>query len=91
MTLTWCFRCKKEVPMVDEAEWQALWTRNDEDRVWEEFQRLTGETRSVSNRKLMLSHRRSQYGHPCPNCGRLFRTPNAQFCAECGYRPAPQR
>ena len=27
----------------------------------------------------------SKYGRPCPQCGRLFRTPNAHFCVECGF------
>jgi hypothetical protein len=26
MRLAWCWRWKKDVPMIDEAEWQALWT-----------------------------------------------------------------
>jgi len=27
----------------------------------------------------------SQYGSPCPSCGKPFRTPKAKICAECGY------
>ena len=25
MKLAWCWRCKKDVPMIEEAEWQAAY------------------------------------------------------------------
>src|SRR5690349_3506651 len=71
MEIAWCWRCNKEVPMIDEVEWQALWTYTADQPIMQECQRLTGLPSNVTTRKLMLSHRRSMYGPPCPNCGKL--------------------
>ena len=51
------------------------------------YERLTGfhETNSAA----IFHHRLSIYGPPCPRCGRLLRTPEASFCASCGWRPDP--
>ena len=32
-------------------------------------------------------HRERNFGPSCPDCGKNFRTKEASFCAECGYRP----
>jgi hypothetical protein len=31
--------------------------------------------------------RLSEFGPPCPRCGKPFRTRKAKYCAECGFRP----
>ena len=51
------------------------------------YERLTGF--HETNYLAIYHHRLSLYGAPCPQCGRLLRTPKATFCAECGYRPTP--
>jgi ribosomal protein L32 len=73
--------------MIDDSEYQALWTRSEDKSVLDEYQRLTGAQADASARKLMLSHRLSRYGPECPSCGKLLRSPKARFCAECGYAP----
>ena len=69
-----------------EAEYRALWTDISGHSVMDECQRLTGLPPTATTRKLMLSHHLSNYGPPCPECGKPFRTPKATFCAECGYK-----
>jgi hypothetical protein len=48
------------------------------------YKELTGY--AETNINAIWHHRRSDFGPECPNCGKLFRTPRAKFCAECGYK-----
>lgn len=54
-----------------------------EQRACKRFEAITGfrETSVYT----MWHHRRSDYGQDCPRCARPFRSPQANFCAECGY------
>lgn len=36
-------------------------------------------------------HRLSAHGQECPDCGHLFRSPEASFCANCGYEPKAEQ
>lgn len=51
------------------------------------YERLTGF--HETNDAAIYHHRLSLYGPPCPRCDRLLRTPQASFCASCGWRPEP--
>jgi hypothetical protein len=82
--LAWCWRCKKNVPMIDEAEFQALFTAADDRAIFQECRALTGMRASIATRKMLLSHRAAKYGPPCVACGKPLRTPRASFCGECG-------
>ncbi len=53
--------------------------------VREEYERITGWKDMHQN--AIIHHRLSDFGVPCPVCGKPFRTPKARFCAECGYKP----
>ena len=46
------------------------------------YKELTGAENSCINS--IWHHRRSDFGAPCPSCGKLLRTPRAKLCAECG-------
>src|SRR5262245_23371707 len=48
----------------------------------DEYERLTGMRAIQPN--VILHHRLANYGPPCPQCGRPFRTPRAAKCMECG-------
>lgn len=39
-----------------------------------------------TNPNAIWHHRLSDYGTECPECGHLFRTPQATFCANCGAK-----
>ena len=47
---------------------------------------LTGEKETEPN--AVMHHRIAQYGPPCENCGKPYRTPQAAFCAACGHKRA---
>ena len=49
------------------------------------YKELTGYTETNIN--AIWHHRRADFGPECDNCGKLFRTPKAKYCAECGHRP----
>jgi hypothetical protein len=37
-----------------------------------------------TNPNAIMHHQISQYGGPCENCGKPYRTSEASFCAACG-------
>jgi len=45
---------------------------------------LTGFAETIPN--AIMHHRIAQYGPPCENCGKPYRTPLASFCAACGNK-----
>lgn len=51
----------------------------------ERYFEITGFTET--NPDALWHHRLSIYGSECTQCGHLFRTPEASFCANCGYKP----
>lgn len=45
---------------------------------------VTGERETEPN--AIMHHSIAQYGPPCENCGKPYRTPKASFCAACGHK-----
>ncbi|MBK0378889.1 hypothetical protein [Mucilaginibacter segetis] len=92
MKLLWCWRCKMDVPMLDDDEFRkakdlysADFKKIKEDRfkpLLRYYYELTGfaETNPVA----ILHHKITLYGPPCKKCGKPYRTPVASFCAACG-------
>lgn len=39
-----------------------------------------------TNYLAVYHHRRSLLGNECVNCGHLYRTPRASYCAHCGHK-----
>jgi hypothetical protein len=54
----------------------------------QKFEEITGF--KETNINAIYHHRRSLYGPECPDCGKPIRTPQARFCAECGYKTETQ-
>ena len=55
-------------------------------RACERYFEITGFTETNPN--ALWHHHLSCFGEECAKCGHLFRTPEASFCANCGFRPA---
>ena len=49
----------------------------------EMYRLLTGF--AETNPNAVLHHEVDQYGPPCPHCHKPLRTPEARFCAACGF------
>jgi hypothetical protein len=94
MKTLWCWRCKIDVPMLDDNEFEkakelySLGFKNAKaDRfrpLLEYYKNVTGfeETEAAA----IMHHQISQYGPICDSCGKPYRTPIATFCASCGDR-----
>jgi hypothetical protein len=90
----YCWRCKIDVPMLDEDEWEQLYPhlseglrgigefREREGKALERYLEITGfrETNAIA----IQHHRLSLFGPPCASCGKLLRTAMAKMCAACG-------
>jgi hypothetical protein len=91
MLWLWCWRCKAEMPMLDEAEFKAViqgFYPHDLERhklrwpeVRAEFTRITGYVET--NPSAIWHHRISLYGPPCHRCGKPLRSPKAKLCGSC--------
>jgi hypothetical protein len=92
MKTLWCWRCKVEIPMLDDDEFNRVMslrgTGTDGD-MWErkfgtvlrEYERITGF--HETNINAVWHHKLSLYGPPCRNCGRPLRSPQARICGAC--------
>lgn len=50
----------------------------------QKFEELTG--MPGVHFEIILHHRLLDWGDECEKCSRLFRTPKATFCANCGFK-----
>jgi len=92
MKMLWCWRCKTEVPMLDDEEFQrvtSLMYKGDGETLRErmfgallrEYARVTGFLETNPN--AIYHHKLSLYGPPCTKCGKPLRTPEAKLCGTC--------
>jgi hypothetical protein len=99
MKLLWCWRCKMEVPMLDEEEYAKAHElygaamRGNMGEVGrlvrfkpllDYYKDVTGWDESEPN--AILHHSIALYGPPCENCGKPYRTAQASFCAACANK-----
>jgi hypothetical protein len=111
MKVLWCWRCQREIPMLEADEASLVWEAKQEGMklVEEEAHRrglaltpmqLTGVAKffqpmlemyklltgfEETNPNAVMHHVVAQYGPPCPQCEKPLRTPEARFCAACGF------
>lgn len=85
----YCWRCKVEMPMLDEDEWEHIGPllSGAADPIIREaaldlYEDMTGIRETNIN--AIWHHRIKEYGPPCTKCGKPLRTPRASFCAACG-------
>lgn len=97
MEMKYCWRCKMEVPMLDEEEFAIafnLYSKGirtlDEDRqqrfkeLLDYYNHLTGFGETEPN--AIMHHSLQQIGPDCENCGKPYRTPKAKKCLACGNK-----
>ncbi|MGE6354371.1 hypothetical protein ACQKCJ_10905 [Flavobacterium sp. NPDC079362] len=95
----WCWRCKIEVPMLDQEEYKVAsklyrngfetgkcnMTRKTRFKdLLDYYKDLTGF--EETNPNAIMHHRIDLYGAACENCSKPYRTPKASFCAACGNK-----
>ncbi len=87
----YCWRCKMDIPMLDEQEWHEvapLLRIRPEDigarrqGALDRYYAITGFRETEPN--AIHHHRIRLYGPPCEACGKPLRTPRAKWCAACG-------
>jgi hypothetical protein len=92
MKMLWCWRCKTEVPMLDDDEYrQVMSFRHVVEGggslqakfapLLAEYERITGF--KETNPNAVFHHRFSDYGPPCQHCGKPLRTSQARLCGSC--------
>jgi hypothetical protein len=92
MKMLWCWRCKTEVLMLDDEEFERVSSllntgpRGDYKEemfgpLLREYERITGF--AETNPNAIYHHVLSMYGPPCKKCGKPMRTPKAKLCGTC--------
>jgi hypothetical protein len=99
MEKLYCWRCEKEVPMMNAHEFdhakvlyrRAMFSGKQAGKpkgninfhpLIEYYHHISGVYESNPN--IIIHHRREDFGPVCLDCGKPFRKPDSDCCAECG-------
>lgn len=98
MKILWCWRCRMEVPMLDEEEFKKareLYSlgfkelkRPDRFKPLRDYYNgLAGfDLVKEGEHSAIIHHEIALYGPRCERCNKPYRTPEATFCAACGNK-----
>ncbi|SDQ06415.1 hypothetical protein SAMN05421664_0260 [Chryseobacterium soldanellicola] len=100
MKIRYCWRCKMDVPMLDEEEGNIasqLYTEGFQEikktkkHTVENFKKLLDYYKDLTgfeetNPNAIMHHFIDMYGPNCENCGKPYRTKTATFCPKCGNK-----
>lgn len=98
MKILWCWRCEREVPMLEGAEGKRAYelygeclrgspgnTISDKFKeLFDYYKNITGE--EYTNPNVIIHHIVELYGPPCEKCSKPYRTSKSSFCAACGHK-----
>ncbi len=97
MEIKYCWRCKMDVPMLDDEEYaiaSKLYAKGikvlKKDRQ-ERFKELLDYYNDLSGfgetePNAIMHHSLEEIGSDCEKCGKPYRTPKAKLCAACGNK-----
>lgn len=91
MRLLYCWRCRREVPMLSEDEYQFVMSflaaesgipfGERQQQALDAYRQITGENETKFT--VLCHHRLALYGSPCRYCHKPLRTPRATLCGCC--------
>jgi hypothetical protein len=91
MRVLYCWRCRRELPMLSEEEYQFVMSflsadsgvpfGGRQENALEAYGQITGERETKFT--VLYHHRLALYGPPCHFCHKPLRTPRAELCGSC--------
>jgi|SRR5450756_2243775 hypothetical protein len=91
MRTLYCWRCRRETPMLSEEEYQFVMSfvsaesglpfGERQENALEAYRQITGD--GETGFAVLYHHRLALYGPPCHFCHKPLRTPRASLCGCC--------